>query len=190
MRTPFLPTSRLRSTIRFLMGLALGLTGLADMASAIVSKLNWDILLGTWPVDAYHGAPKLTVVVGFFLVMLSYGLMRGKRQAWSTAILLLLLSVFLHILRRGSVLSFIVAIILVTLLLILFRFFRARSDPPSVRRGYIALLTGLSIATLYTIGGFIVLYDQFEAVIDRFSFEEVLIRLFTSTSSHLHLIHG
>jgi phosphatidylglycerol lysyltransferase len=190
MRTPFLPTSRLRSTIRFLMGLALGLTGLADMTSAIVSKLNWDILLGTWPVDVLHGTPKLTVVVGFFLVMLSYGLMRGKRQAWSIAVLLLLLSAFLHILRGGSLLSSIVAITLVTLLLVLFRYFQARSDPPSVRRGYIALLTGLSIVICYTVGGFIALYNQFEAVLDRFSFEEVLVRLLTSTSSHLHLAHG
>ncbi len=190
MQIPILSPSRLRSHIRFLMGLALGLTGLADMVSAIIPKLNWDILLGTWPIDVHHGAPKLIVIVGFFLVMLSCGLMRGKRQAWSIAVLLLLLSAFLHILRGGSLLSSLVAITLATLLLALFRSFRARSDPPSVWRGYIALLTGLSIVICYTVGGFITLYDQFEAVLDRFSFEEVLVRLLTSTSSHLHLTHG
>lgn len=190
MRISILPNPCIRSRIRFLLGLATGLTGLANMASAIIPKLNWDILLGTWPVDVHYGAPKLTVVVGFFLVMLSYGLMRGKRQAWGTTVLLLLLSAFLHILRSGSILSFVISTILATLLLILFPYFRARSDPPSVRRGYIALFTGLGVVTCYTIGGFIALYDQFEAVIDHFSFEGVLIRLLTNTSSHLHLAHG
>jgi len=157
------------------------------MASAIVPKLNWDILLGTWPVDVLHGAPKLTVVVGFFLVMLSYGLMRGKRQAWSAALLLLLLSAPLHIVRAGSILSCITALVLAMLLLLLFCAFGARSDPPSVRRGYVALLTGMGIVSVYTIGGFLALSDQFEQVVNRFGIEEVLLRLLTHT--HLHLPH-
>jgi phosphatidylglycerol lysyltransferase len=170
------------------MGVAIGLTGFADMASALLPRLNWDILLGTWPVDVHHGAPKLTVVVGFFLVMLSYGVMRGKRQAWSLALLLLLLSTFLHILRAGSILSSLVALALVLLLLLFVRCFHARSDPPSVRRGYLALLTGIGIVTLYTIGGFLVLYNQLEAVMDRFSFEQVLLHLLIHAP--LHLPHG
>ena len=143
----------LATRTRFLIGLATGLTGFADMASAIVPKLNWNMLLGTWPVDVHYGAAKLTVVVGFFLLMLSSGLMRGKRQAWNTTLLLLLLSAFLHILRGGSILSSIIAFVLAMLLLLLFRHFRARSDRPSVRRGYVALLTGMGIVTVYTIGG-------------------------------------
>jgi phosphatidylglycerol lysyltransferase len=182
------PVNRLRTSIRFLMGVAIGLIGLADMASALLPKLNWDILLGTWPVDVHHGAPKLTVVVGFFLVMLSYGMIRGKRQAWSIALLLLLLSAFLHILRAGSILSSLVAFALAMLLLLLFRSFNARSDPPSVRRGYIALLTGMGIVTVYTIGGFIVLYNQLEDMIDRLSIEQVLLRMLTHTQ--LYLPHG
>ena len=61
-----------RTPVRFIIGLATGLVGIADMLSAIVPKLNWDILLGSYTSDFPQGPQKLTVVVGFFLIMLSY----------------------------------------------------------------------------------------------------------------------
>ena len=79
-----------RNGIRSILALMTGLTGLANMLIVILPRPNWDVLLGEWPVDTHYGVHKLLVVVGFFLVMLSYGMMRGKRQAWvATAILLL-----------------------------------------------------------------------------------------------------
>lgn len=181
-------TDKVRTTVRFAIGLATGLVGIADMLSAIVPKLNWDILLGAWPINHPSGPQKLTVVVGFFLIMLSYGLIRGKKQAWAITLALLFLSFFLHILRGGSVLASIVALALLLLLVLLARFFRARSDPPSVRRGYIALVLGLGIVLFYTIFGFITLYQQFESVVDRFGIDGVLLRLITN--AHLHLSPG
>ena len=177
-----------RTIIRSVMGLVTLLAGLANMLSAIVPRLNWDTLLGEWPLDVQHGTHKLIVVVGFFLVMLSYGLMRGKYQAWCTTVILLQLSALLYLLSGGPVLATILIAALIALLVVFSRSFRARSDPPSVRRGYIALLAGLSVITLYTIGGLLVLYDQFEPLIDRFGIEEVILRLFTN--SHLHLPPG
>jgi phosphatidylglycerol lysyltransferase len=177
-----------RMIVRLAVGLATGLVGIADMLSAIVPKLNWDILLGVWPIVAHHNAQKLTVVVGFFLVMLSYGLIRGKYQAWNIALVLLILSFFLHILRGGSVLATLTALALIIVLSLLFRYFQARSDPPSVKRGYIVLVLGLSIVVLYTIGGFIALSSEFEVQIDHFSAEGVLLRLLTY--AHLHLSPG
>ena len=174
--------------VRLAVGLATGLVGIADMLSAIVPKLNWDILLGVWPIVAHQNARKLTVVVGFFLVMLSYGLIRGKYQAWNIALVLLILSFFLHILRGGSVLATLAAMALIIVLSLLFRYFQARSDPPSVKRGYIVLVLGLGIVVLYTIGGFIALYSEFEVQIDRFSVEGVILRLLTY--AHLHLSPG
>src|SRR5690348_14896276 len=55
-----------RMVVRLAVGLTTGLVGIADMLSAVAPKLNWDILLGVWPMVAYHSAQKLTVVVGFF----------------------------------------------------------------------------------------------------------------------------
>ena len=145
-----------RMIVRLAIGLATGLVGLADMLSAVVPKLNWDIPLGVWPIVAYHGAQKLTVVVGLFLVMLSYGLIRGKYQAWNITLGLLILSFFLHILRRGSVLATLTALALTIVLSLLFSYFQARSDPPSVKRGYIVLVLGLGIVVFYTLTGFVV----------------------------------
>ncbi len=164
-RAPLAHTDPIRHIIRYLIGLITGLVGIGDMLSAIVPKLNWDIPLGAWPIVNHRvPAQTFTVVVGFFLIMLSYGLARGEHHAWLITVLLLILSALLHIRRSGSVLATVVALLLVILLSILVRFFQARSDPPSVRRGYVALGLGLGIVTFYTIGGFIVLYDRIRAL--------------------------
>ncbi|HLZ61213.1 MAG TPA: phosphatidylglycerol lysyltransferase domain-containing protein [Ktedonosporobacter sp.] len=178
--TRFLHTGRVRPTIRYSIGLITALVGLADMLSAIVPKLNWDILLGAWPIVVHKPyAQTLTVVVGFFLIMLSYGLARGKSHAWRITLVLLLLSAVLHIQRAGSVLATIVALLLAIALYVLSRFFRAKSDPPSVWRGYIVLFLGLGIVTFYAIGGFLALYNQFEPLIDHIGIDGVVLRLLT-----------
>jgi len=158
------------------------------MVAAIVPRPNWDMLLGAWPIDIHHGEYKLIVIIGFFLLMLLHGLLRGKRTAWCAAVILLLLSVFLHILCGGQVLAAVITGVALMLLVAFSPSFRARSDPPSILRGYIALLSGLGVVTLYTIGGFFFLYNQLEPFVDRYSIEEVLLRLLTN--SHLSLTHG
>ncbi len=182
---------RMRHVIRYGIGLITGLVGLADMLSAIVPKLNWDILLGAWPAIGHRSqAQTLTVSVGFFLIMLSYGLARGKRHAWSMTVVLLILSaLLLHILRGGSVLATVVALLLVALLCMLTRFFQAKSDPPSVWRGYVALTLGLGVVVFYTIGGFLTLYDNFEPLFDRFGIDGVILRILTQAHL-LHIAHG
>ena len=183
-----LSSDKVSMLVRYAIGFATGLVGVADMLSVIVPRLNWDILQGAWPIVVYHGAQKFTVAVGFFLVMLSYGLIRGKRQAWMITLTLLILSFFLHIPRRGSVLAMLVALALALFLAVLYRYFRARSNPPSVRRGYIVLILGLGIVVFYTIGGFIALYNQFEPLVDRYGIDEVVLRLFFNT--HLYIPPG
>jgi len=186
--TDALQVRRFRNRIRLIVGLATASAGISNMLSAIVPTLNWDILFGAWPVDTPHGVHKLIVVVGFFLLMLSYGLMRGKYEAWCMSLILVLLSAYLHILTGSQILGS-VLIGIDTILLILFaRFFQAKSDPPSVWRGYVALLVGLGVVTLYTIGGFLVLSNELEPLVDRFSIDEVILRLLTNKD--LYLIIG
>src|SRR5205085_260086 len=132
-----------RKRIRSILGLVTGLVGLANMLAVILPKPTWDVLLGQWPMDAHHGVHKLLVVIGFFLMMLSYGMMRGKRQAWVATTILLLLSAFLYILSGGLVIATAFTGTLVLLLIAFARHFRAKSDPPRIRRGYISLLVGL-----------------------------------------------
>jgi phosphatidylglycerol lysyltransferase len=174
--------------MRLTIAVATGLIGLADMLSIIFPKPNWDMVLGTWTVNTHYGMHKLIVVCGFVLLMLFSGLMRGKREAWSTAVIFLFLSTLFHLLGGGQVFMSILTGGLVVLLVLCSRFFQARSDPPSLWRGYLALLGGLGVVTLYTIGGFLLLYDQFEPLIDQYGIEEVLLRLFTH--AHLYLTPG
>src|SRR5579884_68825 len=91
-------TDPIRHIIRYSIGFITGLVGIADMLSAISPKLNWDIPLGAWPI-LNHRVPAQTfiVVVGFFLIMLSYGLVRGKQHAWLITLILLTLSALLHV---------------------------------------------------------------------------------------------
>src|ERR1051326_5284863 len=104
--THYITTDYMRRAVRYSIGCIIGLEGIADMLSAIAPKNDWLMQLGVWPAAMHRtqiNAQNLTVVVGFFLIMLSYGLMRGKRHAWLITMLLLLFSAsFLHVLRGGS----------------------------------------------------------------------------------------
>ncbi len=179
---------RSRKIIRLIIAVAIGLTGIANMLFAIIPSIDWSMLLGAWPLDTHHGLYKLTVVIGFFLLMLSYGLARGKRGAWRVSIILLLLSASLHILSGGQVLPTVGTCTFVALLAVCSRCFQARSDPPSVRRGSAALVIGLGVVFLYTMYGLFTLYDQFEAPIDRIGLDGFLTRIFANT--HLYLTPG
>jgi phosphatidylglycerol lysyltransferase len=179
---------RSRKAIRLTVALATGLTGIANMLFAIIPRIDWSMLLGAWPLDTHYGLYKLTIVIGFFLLMLSYGLARGKRGVWRVAIILLLLSASLHILSGGQVLPTVGTGALVALLAVCSRCFQAKSDPPSVLRGSVALVVGLGVVSLYTIYGLFTLYDQFEAPIDRIGLDAFLLRVFAKT--HVYLTPG
>lgn len=179
MKHPTMKSDRMRHVIRYLTGLVTALVGLSDMLSAIVPRFSWSFFLGAWPILNHRvPAQTFTVVVGFFLIVLSYGLARGKKHAWNITLILLILSILLHIRRSGSVLATIIALVMAVALCSLAGFFRAKSDPPSARRGYIALSLGLGIVVFYAIGGFIALYDDFAPWIDRIGIHGVILHIF------------
>jgi len=168
-----------RKRIRPILGILTGSAGLANMLVYVLPRPSWDVLLGEWPADIHHGVHNLLVVVGFFLVMISYGITRGKRQAWLATTLLLLLSALLYTLSGGPVFASIVMLSLVFLLICFDQHFHAKSDPPTLRRGYIALVAGLGIVTLYSIGSLLALYNDFESLIDRAGPLDVFLGLLT-----------
>src|SRR5437773_7150722 len=179
-------TNQIRRIVRYLIGFITGLVGISDMLTVLVPRSQWSILLGAWPILNHRvSAQSFTVVIGFFLIMLSYGLARGKKQAWRITLVLLVLSVLLHVRRSGSILATVVALLLAIVLCLLARFFQAKSDPPSVRRGYIALGLGIGIVCFYAIGGFIVLYDDFAPWFDRLGIDGVILHLLQSGPLHV-----
>jgi phosphatidylglycerol lysyltransferase len=157
---------RLRlSWVRLLVALVVGLTGVANMISVFVPRL--DDFLDGWPLDfdLESSVRSMAVVVGFLLIMLSRGLFRGKRKAWELTLGLLALSTVFHAARGGWVLASWGAILALVLVAILRPLFRARSDPPSVQRGYAALFVGLGLVFVYTVSGFYWLRTQFAPVV-------------------------
>lgn len=184
-------SEHVQPVVRFSIACLTGLVGLADMLSAVVPRIDSIAFFGIWPTiitDVFHRAhaQTLTVVVGFFLIMLSYGLARGKRHAWRITFALLLLSAFfLHTLRGGSVLASVAALLLAALLASSYRFFQARSDPPAAWRGYGALLLSIAIVFFYAVGGVIALWNDFAPFFDRLGIDGVVIRILVRA----HMLH-
>lgn len=184
MKTVRFPTHK---RVRALLGLLTGGVGLANLLAIILSREVQNVWLGEWMLDTYHNVHKLLAVMGFFLIMLMHGMVRGKRQAWIATMILLLLSALLSVLAGRPLIATVLVVVPILVLLACARHFRAKSDPPTLRRGYIALLAGLGLVTLYSIGGLIALYDQFEVLVDRFGLLEVWLRLLTGSHLPRHL---
>lgn len=183
----FCSARRIRHSLRYLVGLLTGILGLARMISAIAPRMDWSDLLGAWPIMSHRvNAQAFTVVIGFFLIMLSYGLARGKKHAWGITLVLLFLSVILDMQRHAAILGTVLILLFAIILWCLSSFFHAKSDPPSAWRGYVALCLGLGIVIFYTIGGFIALFNDFEPMIDRFGIDVVVIHLLTF--AHIHYL--
>src|SRR5581483_11333948 len=87
--------------VRKLVGSLVGLAGLMDIASAllppIASRVNRvDRLV---PLAVPHVANVAVVVSGVLLLFLGAQLVRGKRRAWQLAVVLVLTSVVLHVVK-------------------------------------------------------------------------------------------
>jgi phosphatidylglycerol lysyltransferase len=172
------------SLARLLVALVVGLTGLANMVSVFVPRL--DSFLDGWPLDfdLESSVRIVAAIVGFLLIMLSRGLVRGKRKAWELTLGLLALSTFFHAARGGWVLASWGAVLAVILVGMLRPLFRARSDPPSVMRGYAALFTGLALVFVYAVSGFYWLRTQFAPVVHL----ESAIRMSVHTLAWMRLM--
>lgn len=185
--TEIIQPIRTRKRLRSILGLLTGLIGFANLLTIILSRETQNVWLGVWMLDTYQSVHKLLAVIGFFLIMLVRGMMRGKRQAWVATVILLLLSACLSVLAGRPLIATVLVVIPILVLCACPRHFQAKSDPPTLRRGYIALLAGLSLVTSYSIGGLIVLYDQFELLVDRFGLVDVWLRLLTNSHLPRHL---
>jgi len=175
-------------TIRLLLTLATALIGFTTMIATISFRPVWSLVLDVWTPDVHHSMYRLVVLCGFFLLMLSPGLARGKRGAWRVTLFLLGLSLAQYLFFSRQVEMTILTALLTILLTVSARHFQTRSDPPSVRRGSLALLMGLGIVLLYTLYGMLILHPRLEQGIDRSGFETILFRLLTNT--HMHVLPG
>ncbi|HEX3721403.1 MAG TPA: flippase-like domain-containing protein, partial [Nitrolancea sp.] len=125
------------------------------------------------------------VVVGFFLIFLSWSLWRRKRIAWIAAIVLLAASAIGPMIRGHDQVIVVLSMINLILLLLHRDHFRVRSDVPTMRQGVIRFGLSIMFAVCYGTIGF--------ALIDKRAFGtdfgviqsvQETLRLFFSLGTH------
>src|SRR2546430_12062822 len=103
----------------------------------------------------------LALILGFFLLVIAFGLARGKRRAWQLALLLLPLSALAHLAKGLAVGEALLALLLWLGLLRSASFFRVASDPWRLRQGVVQLVFGALLLVVHTVSGLTLLQAQF-----------------------------
>ena len=172
---------------------AVGVMGAVNILSAFVSPRQRGLV---WieeqlPVELADTSRNLTLVAGFALLLLAFGLARGRQQAWLFSVAILAVSTVLH-LTKGADLPEAVLSAGVTLGLIVWRdAFIARADVPVLRQAYGVLLLLALLIPMYGMIGFFVLRSQYDEVYTlRAALEETGARLlFLNADQYTPLTH-
>lgn len=186
-------TSRSQRLIRRLVALAAVVAGLSNMILILPFRPTWHTLVDVWGSDIYRGIDRVIILSGFFLLMLAPALARGKQGAWRVAHLLLLLSLALSLVFAHRLVIVLLTGVVLLLLAATGRSFRARSDPPSVRRGSVVLFMGLAVVLLYGLYGMLLLHPRFEQRVDHLGIETILYRAIPThllPTLHFHFLAG
>ncbi|HLX39109.1 MAG TPA: phosphatidylglycerol lysyltransferase domain-containing protein [Ktedonobacteraceae bacterium] len=112
-----------------------------------------------WPIINIGRSSAL--ILGFFLCILSFGLLRGKRLAWQLAVVFLPLSAVAHLLKGLDIEEVYIIAPVWFLLLLNQANFQVASDPWHVRQGIYSLLFGFALLLLYSLSGLYVLQKEF-----------------------------
>lgn len=118
------------------------------------------------PLEVSTTSRVAAVLAGVALLLLGRGLWRGKRTAWVLATLLLAGSLLFHLLKGLDLEEAIVSGLILAVLAVSHREFRAMSDPPTLRRALVALGAALLGALGYGTLGFFLLDRHFGARFD------------------------
>lgn len=113
------------------------------------------------PRDLIQGSRFILVLVGLLLLISARGLWHGKRLAWMVAVACAIGSAAAHPLKNIDVWGTGWSIGLLAALVAAQVEFRARSDPPTVRRGLAIAIGGLALVFLYSAVGLYFLDSDF-----------------------------
>lgn len=123
---------------RLLLGALLFLSGVANLADAVILKGHQVVdFMEQWvPFEVSQGSRLLIGVFGLVEVVVSRGLLRGKRSAWWVATAALSATVLLHLGRAWDWQHSACTLVVLGILLWNRHEFRALSDAPSSLRGF------------------------------------------------------
>lgn len=130
---------------------AIAFAGLADLLSALTPppiRAHFEAFFDIMPFGLTQAAAALVAMAGLALLALAGGVRRGQRQAWLIAVILLVGTALLQIVKRGDLLETALALAIVLYLLRHQGAFKAAVDRLSVLRGALSLLGGAISATV------------------------------------------
>ena len=145
--------SRLITGVPTAFALATIVLGLVDVISAVTPERSARLreLTKVMPLAVAHAASAATAVTGLLLILVGRGLRRRKRRAWRVAVVLLLFSTALHIVKGLDAEEASITLTGAILLLLLHRQFYAAGDPRTRWRApaaFVALFLGAVLAGL------------------------------------------
>jgi phosphatidylglycerol lysyltransferase len=131
------------------------LLGLLDIASADGSRLNRPMfLVAVFGRSVSLASRGLVLVIGFFLLLLSQGLLRRSRTAWQVGVILTVLSALGHLFKGIDYDGAAFSLVVLAALLASSPFYRRPNDRPTVRRGLMTLATSASALLVFGILSF------------------------------------
>lgn len=153
----------LRRRGRRLVAVLTGGLGVADLvlAAGRHTHVRATFLAVRWAMQAVVGARFLLLVAGLVLVLVTRGLLHGKRNAWRLAVAVVAVSLAGHHIKDADGLGLVFTAAILAVLVASRPLFRARSDPALARRGVQLLLVGELTTFLYGTFGLYLMDRQF-----------------------------
>src|SRR6266498_7326 len=160
MKSKFSPSE---DALVHLVALLTALMGAINFLSAITPAMQYRLrLLEQYsPFTVTHGGHLTSALAGFALLLLSVSLWRRKQMGWLLTVIVLIISVFVHLLKGLDYEEATLAALLAGLLIYLRPSFHALSDTPSMQQGLQVLVAALVFTLAYGVIGFYLLDRHF-----------------------------
>ncbi|WP_315874785.1 phosphatidylglycerol lysyltransferase domain-containing protein [Thermocoleostomius sinensis] len=165
-----------------------GIVGLVNLVSAVTPRVaaRVELLREIFPFQVRAGAHLFAVLAGFILLTLASSLLRRKRVAWLLTLVLLAVSMISNLVKGLDYEESILAGVLFVQLLLMRKWFTARSDRPSLTRGVQVLLAALLFTLAYGTLGFYLLDREFNQQFDLWeALNQTLAMFFTADNGGL-----
>jgi phosphatidylglycerol lysyltransferase len=155
--------------------------GVVNVLSAVRPTMQYRlrILEQFSPLQVTRGGHLTSALAGFALLLLASGLWRRKRVAWLLTLVVLVASVFTHLIKGLDYEEALLAAALAVVLWTWRAHFHARSDPPSVRQAISTMAAALVFTLAYGIAGFFLLDRHFRVHFGLWAAARQTIVMFT-----------
>jgi len=153
---------RLRTGLVYFPAFLTLMLGLLNIASAARLSLSprLHILYAIFPRYFITFSRGFVLVSGFFLLLLSYNLLRRSKRAWQISVGLISIISLAHLIKGIDVDEAIFSLVVLLVLVMNRNVYRRQSDVPTFRRGGIVLITSFCATIIYGVIGFTFLDER------------------------------